>query len=63
MWNEWKGSNLKGSDVTFKIKNFIKKYLPEKYHYKCSKCGWGEKTNLQKNPLLMGIVKITMKII
>ena len=37
----WKGGLDVGySGKTKQLKSFIKRYLHEKYNYKCSKCGW-----------------------
>ena len=38
-WKEGKETGLKGE---YSISKHLKRYLLEKYNYKCSKCGWGE---------------------
>lgn len=38
-WKEGKESGISGS---YGISNHLKRYLLEKFHYKCAKCGWGE---------------------
>ena len=39
-WKEGKESGIRGS---YGISEHLKKYLFEKYHYKCAKCKWGER--------------------
>lgn len=38
-WKEGKESGIRGS---YGISVYLKRYLFEKYHHKCAKCGWGE---------------------
>ena len=38
---KWKNGEWDGT-VAFKPSNIIRRYMLEKYNYKCSKCGWGE---------------------
>ena len=38
-WQEGKETGLKGK---YQVSNHIRKFLLEKYHNKCAKCGWGE---------------------
>lgn len=48
-WKDGKETGIKGD---YGISNHLRRYIMEKYNYKCSKCGWGE-TNpyTQKIPL------------
>lgn len=39
-WKKGKESGLKGE---YQLSNHIRRYMMEKNHYKCEKCGWGEK--------------------
>ena len=41
--NKWKNNQTNGIRGDYQISLHIKRYLMEKYNYKCSKCGWGEK--------------------
>ena len=38
----WKSGNESGLRGSYGIGNHLKRYLLEKYKYKCSSCGWGE---------------------
>ncbi len=43
LWVErWKRGEESGISGSYGISNHLKRYLLEKFHYKCSKCGWGE---------------------
>ena len=49
---DWLSGNNNAISGKYGVKGFIRKYLNEKYNFKCQKCGWGEvnpKTN--KTPL------------
>lgn len=39
---KWKNGEEQGMRGEYNISRHIKRYLFEKYNYKCSKCGWGE---------------------
>lgn len=38
----WKNGLESGKRGEYQISRHIRKYLLDKYNYKCSKCGWGE---------------------
>ena len=38
----WKKGEESGVSGSYGISKHLKRYLLEKFHYKCSKCGWGE---------------------
>ena len=40
--DDWKKGKQNGMKGQYQISNHIRKYLLEKYEYKCSKCGWNE---------------------
>jgi predicted RNA-binding Zn-ribbon protein involved in translation (DUF1610 family) len=40
---EWKEGRLTGIVGDYGLAQFIRKYMLEKAHYKCERCGWGEK--------------------
>ena len=40
--SNWKKGNKDGLKGRYQISNHIRRYLLEKYDYKCSICGWGE---------------------
>lgn len=43
LWVErWKRGEESGMSGAYGISHALKRYLLEKYQYKCSKCGWGE---------------------
>lgn len=43
LWVErWKKGEESGITGSYGISNHLKRYLLEKFHYKCSKCGWSE---------------------
>lgn len=53
-WKEGKESGISGS---YGISKYLKRYLLEKFHYKCAKCGWGE-TNPYTNTLPLEVEHI-----
>ena len=53
-WKEGKESGISGS---YSISRHLKRYLLEKFHYKCAKCGWGE-TNPYTNTLPLEVEHI-----
>ena len=53
-WKEGKETGLRGK---YGISQHLKKYLFEKYDYKCAKCGWG-KINSYTNTLPLEIEHI-----
>ncbi len=40
---KWKMDLHNGLRGQYQISNHIRRYLLNKYNYKCSKCGWGER--------------------
>lgn len=40
--NKWKSGEITGLNGNFYISNYIRRYLFEKHHNKCEKCGWSE---------------------
>lgn len=40
---EWKRGKKTGLKGEYLLANFLRKYMLEKAHYKCERCGWGEK--------------------
>ena len=38
----WKSGKETGVTGQYATSHYIKRYLLEKYNYKCSQCGWGE---------------------
>lgn len=48
----WKLGKVSGTKGQTDISDYIRRYLLEKYEYKCSKCGWCEKNPItNKSPL------------
>lgn len=46
---KWKNGEVSGLSGEYNISKRIRRYLMEKYDYKCCQCGWGERnpyTNL-----------------
>ena len=39
---KWKNGEVDGLSGEYQLSHYIKRYLFEKHHNKCSKCGWGE---------------------
>ena len=40
--DRWKKGLESGMRGKYSLSKHIQRYILEKYHYKCSKCGWGE---------------------
>ena len=38
----WKNGEVSGLKGKYEISDYLKRYLREKYHNKCSRCGWCE---------------------
>lgn len=49
---KWKNGEETGLRGDYGISNYLRRYIMEKYNYRCSKCGWGEiNPYTQKIPL------------
>lgn len=46
---QWKNGLVDGIKGVYSISKYIKRYLMEKYNYKCSKCGWNERNQFTGN--------------
>ncbi len=55
--NRWKNNQTNGIRGDYQISLHIKRYLMEKYNYKCSRCGWGEK-NIYTNKIPLEVEHI-----
>ena len=55
--NKWKNNQTNGIRGDYQISLHIKRYLMEKYNYKCSKCGWGER-NIYTNKIPLEVEHI-----
>lgn len=53
----WKNGQESGIAGSYGISHHLKRYLLEKYQYKCSRCGWGEK-NLYTNTIPLEVEHI-----
>lgn len=40
---KWKNNEVNGIRGSYQTSLHIKRYLMDKYHNKCARCGWGEK--------------------
>ena len=45
----WKNNEESGISGEYNISKNLRRYLLEKYNYKCSKCGWGEENPYTHN--------------
>jgi len=54
---KWKANKISGIRESYQTSLHIKRYLMQKYHNKCSKCGWGE-TNIYTNKIPLEIEHI-----
>lgn len=48
----WKAGEESGLRGKYGISQHLKRYLFEKYKFKCARCGWGEKIHIQIQYLL-----------
>lgn len=55
--NKWKNNKKNGMRGEYQISSYIKKYLFQKYNYRCARCGWG-KINIYTNKIPLEIEHI-----
>lgn len=55
--SDWKNGLVNGMRGKYQISAHIHRYLREKYHNQCAKCGWGE-TNIYTNKVPLEIEHI-----
>jgi predicted transcriptional regulator len=49
---DWRNGDLKGCDSNLTMSSFVRKYIFEKYKYKCFECGWNKKHKITNKPPL-----------
>lgn len=55
--NKWKNHQVNGIRGNYQTSLHIKRYLMEKYHNQCARCGWGEK-NIHTNKIPLEVEHI-----